>query len=281
MYTGSIEANTNKVISSTCCNLAGVKSNSFLRFKGINCLFDVLETKNNLLFFDAELLNIATIIINYDTGINILNNDDIKLIYPEYQLVSVFGITQGGKNYKVGDKISLNIDCCIYDIVSGRKEDSVFEVKEVDENGAIKQIGLISKGRYYRQITAQNIDCFGGNGFGAVLHCIFSETLSQPKDRKVINISFSDGKTFIYLNEPLPNIKNCKISLSKWELLISPIINTKLENKEFEIIQDFTPNLRLPILVNNSFSRDVLINRSLTIIDSEIQALKDKLSNIL
>ena len=75
-------------------------------------------------------------------------------------------------------------------------------------------------------------------------------------------------------------IKEGKLSIEKWEMIL--VSNYQGENKiaqPFQVIRDFTPNYRIPLITKNSFNQELIINHALTILDKKIAELENKLKN--
>ena len=72
-----------------------------------------------------------------------------------------------------------------------------------------------------------------------------------------------------------------KLSVEKWEIELS---SKYLENTkyciDYKIIKDLTSNIKLPLLIKNSLSTDVIYNKSMNIIDVEISFLKNEISSL-
>lgn len=281
MFTVSIFKDTNRVVANSNVNWSGIKRGSYIKFKNIPALFTIYEAHNLLIFKDFEIVNSRTIKINQDVGIDIQKHDELKIIYKEYELISIFGISNSGKGYRKGDKIKLDNEYPSVDISTGITNYTTLEVTDTDKYGGITSVSIISKGRYLVKPQTNILGCIGGTGSGALFESLFTEvSVQKPLERRIEFIE-NNVPCIIYLDSPLPvGITEGKISLSKWDILINQPINNTLINSEFDIIQDFTQYLHLPLLAQNSLSRDVLLNQSLNILDDEINKLKEAVANI-
>lgn len=281
MFTVSILKDTNRVVANSNINWAGIKNGSYIKFKNIPALFTIYETRNLLIFKDFSLVNNRTIQINQDIGIDIQKDDELKIIYKEYELVSVFGISNAGTGYRKGDKIKLNNDCPSIDLSTGLTNHTTLEITATNQDGGVTALSIISKGRYLIRPSVNLTGCIGGTGNNLLLETLFTEVDVQKPIEKRVEFIENNVPCILYLDSPLPiGVKEGRVSLSKWELLINQSINNNLINSEFDIVQDFTQYLRLPLLAQNSLSRDVLLNQSLNILDDEIKRLKEAVANI-
>lgn len=281
MFFISILKDTNRVVATSSINWSNLKEGSFLRFKKDPTLYSISKVREFTEFHDFKKINNKTIQINNNTGINFLKTDEIKISYKTYKFVTIFSINNSGNGYKVGDKIKLAISYPSYDIVSGIYDDTILEVREINNKGGITQIGIISSGRYLKEINDTIINTVGGNGNGCKLEVAFKEeNIKEPIENKIEYIDFNTPTT-IYLSSPLSDgVEYGKLSVKKWELFISASMSENIINSEYEIIQDFTDFLKLGLLVQNSMSKDSIINRNFTIIDDKLKELENKISQL-
>lgn len=281
MFTVSILKDTNRLVATSSVNWSNVKAGSFFRFKKDPNLYSIIKARHFTQFNDFKLLNARTITINTDVGINLLKNDELNIIYKEYEIITIFNIINKGTKYKIGDKLKLNIDNPSYDISSGLSSFCVIEVLEVNSSGGIEKINLEKKGRYLNKPISNEIECSGGHGIGCKLDVLFKENNAQePLERKIEYIQH-DNPCTIYLNAPLPTgVVEGRLSVNKWELFITSIATNNIINSEFDIIQDFTPNYHFGLLIPNSISKDPIINNNFTKIDIKLKELEDAINRL-
>lgn len=276
-FTASIKNGTNRVVSSAQCSWSSAKPGCFFRFKNDPCLFSVQKVSNFSLFKDFEVVHGKTIKIHDDVGIDFSVGDEFVVLYKEYELITIFEIVNKGSGYKAGDKLKLNSDLPNLDIQTGILEYSVLEVLEVDSAGGILKINISSKGRYLKEPESE-LTVIGSMGSGAVFKTIFKEMdCKQLIERQIEYIEYNIP-CVILLNSPLPKgVSKGKLSLNKWELFLSTNYSRNLVNSEYEIIQDYTSNYKLPLLATNSLSREPIINKSFSMIDEQLKNLQSQI----
>ena len=81
------------------------------------------------------------------------------------------------------------------------------------------------------------------------------------------------------LNSPLPEeIKVGKISSKKKVITISiPYMSETKHSEIFGISQDFTQNIKLPLMLGNSLNAAFIFNKAMKSADEEIKSLKDRI----
>lgn len=272
----SIKKDTNRLVSTTKCSFAGVKTGSFLKLKNDEpVIYGITKISEFCKSFTFETFNSRTLKIKIDATDDLIKNDDITIFYEKYELVAIFDTVNEGKGYRVGDILKLNAVNPILNVSSGLHEFATIEVIQVSDTGGIKKYTLRNNGKYLSSPKDNVIEVIGGIGYGAKFECLFKKSSDESLEREIESISISNGDTYLYLNSNIPDgVKEGKIFLKKWELFIPINIGKDINCSEYEVIQDFTPNLKLPLLVQNSFSRDSIINKSLLILDAEITELK-------
>lgn len=278
-FTCSILQNTNRIISASQCNFNSVPAGSFFRFLKDKNFYTVLKSNNIFLNYDFELDNPRKIIINKDIGVNLSKNDSIKILYKEYEILTVLRIVNSGNNYKQNDIIYLVGGIPSINLENNEKIMASFRVAEIDEKGGIKQISLNDKGRY-AQPTESIVNIFGGNGNGAELEVEFQVIDDKSIiERQILMINYLPQYSEIFIDYPLPNgIKKGSISCNKYELLLnSNYLESTKRNEEYEISRDFSPYLRLPLMSKNSFSTDLIYNNGMLILENKIKELEEKI----
>ena len=257
------------------------KPGSYFRFKNDPTLFSVQKASNLLVLHEFEIINGPTIKIESDVGIDISVGDEILISHKEYELITVFQIKNKGTGYKIGDKLKLDAEFPNMDVINGLMDYATLEVTEVDKTGGILKININSKGKYFKE-PQNELGVIGSLGKGALFEVAFKEMDTKKLiERQVEFIEYNIPCT-IYLNAPIPNgVTKGRLSIDKWELFLSANYDKNLINIEYEIIQDFTSHLGLPLLAQNSFSKDSVINKSFHILDARIKELEEQIQKLI
>lgn len=279
-FPAGIEKGTNRFVSSSKSSWRHINTSNFFRIKNDHNFYEIVKVSEFCYNQEFETVDLNTIRIRSDVGANLLLGDELKLMYSIFSFVTVFSISNPGVGYRVNDLIKLNIKNEIYDTYSGEEEYTSLKVTEVDERGQIIKFSIAKKGSYYNS-PPEDCDVVGGHGEKARFKCFFKETISsQILDREIVYID-RNIPTVIQLNcEIPPGITKGNLSVDKWELFITANHEKSIYDVQYEVIKDFTPYYRMPLLLPNSFSREMIYNRSISIMDSEMRKLENRISEL-
>ena len=275
-FTVSILKNTNKILSSSQDNLAGIKPGSYIKLGGTDILYQISETKQIIIFKDFELIDNRTIKINSNTNVDFQKEDIIEIMYDEYELNSVISIVKPGRFYQNEEIITIKDGEPSVNVMDGIPYPTKLKIDEVDDNGGIVRLELNQNGKYIVP-PHNNCNVISKYGTDALLKLKYKIIDNHETLSKVIkNISFNNNETILELNYSLPSgIKNGKISCKKYEIYLTNLyLGDTLFNVNYEIFKDFTPYLKLPLMLKNSSCPEILFNDALIKIDKEIQELK-------
>jgi hypothetical protein len=278
-FTVSAEKNNNKIISSSEDKFAGVVKGSLIKIENDSILHTVQSKESFFYIKDFLVQNSKIIVIEDDTKINLQSGDSLKITYKEYESKFIIDVLNGGVGYNVGDIITVKDGVVNIDISSGLSNPTTLEVIEVNMDGAIQKLGIKESGRYITP-PSNPIKTYSKNGNNCEIELKYLELSNRAFiEKEIDNIYFSNGQTFIVLNSSLPlNLKNGKLSVEKAIVTLSENYNGETrKNLSYEIFRDFTPNLRIPLLVRGSLSHETVYNKGCLILDAEIQKIKDKL----
>lgn len=277
-FTVSILKNTNRLVSSSQDNFGGLRPGSFIKIGGTSILYQIAEVKKFLLLKDFLVQDNREITIASDLGINIQCEDNIKIIFDEYELNSVINIRKKGKFYSNGEILSIVGGKVSIDLKNGIGEPTRLRIEEVTSDGGIERLSLVDVGKYI--VPPKSKVEVNGKGEGAELELKFSpKDNSSILERVIKGIQKTENQTTLTLDYSLPiGIKNGKMNLEKWEMfLVNNYLGESLHGVSYEIYKDFTPNIKLPLILRNNSSPHLIFNHAMQLIDSEIQAIKDKL----
>lgn len=278
---GSIKKNSNRLISSTYTDWSGVREGSFIKFNDDFHFYTVSHTEKRIFLKDFAVLQSNIIQINEDCGININAGDSLNISFKEYELSS-WKIISSGRGYRVGDQLTLEGGVASLNIVDNTLNSSIITVTQVGAEGQIGEISILNRGKY---LTApnSNISLKGGSGNSSSVEVTFRLTDHRTfTERDVEKVEFKNAETIIYLVYALPaGTKEGKLSVEKWEILLSsPYLGETNNNETFEIIRDFTPYCKIPLLTLNSQNQELTFNNSMAILDRKIAELEEKIKRL-
>ncbi len=280
-FSVSILENSNRVVSSSSDNFGGLREGSYIKIGDDNILYSISKIKRFFYLKDFEIINTRTLKINSSTGIDLQNNDTIKIIYDEYELNSIINIFNKGKFYKEGEIIIIKGGELSTDLASGINYPTRLEIEGIDEDGGITRLGLKEKGKYvvFPPIKSE----VNGTGENAILETKYSIIENRSIIERVIKkLDIKDSETIIELDYSLPiGLKTGKLSVEKWEMFLDKNYNRDtVYNIDYKIFKDFTPICQLPLLLNNSTSFFIIFNQAMQKLDSEINSLKNQIKEL-
>lgn len=279
-YSVSILKNTNKLISSSDNKFAGISNSSMIKLEDDPTLYTVHSKESLFYIKDFKLENTKIISINEDVGVNLQKGDTIKITYKEYEAKFVLEILNGGENYNIGDEIVINGGKMVIDPKIGAPQQTKLEVSEIIGNGTIKDLKIKDGGKYLVcPDFPYNTKSKYGNGLN--LNIKYLELSNRTILERTINdIYLSEGKTFLVLDYSLPlNLEDGKISVEKTILVLNQ--NYLLDSRKniyYEVYTNFSPNLKIPLLVKGSLSSELVINKAILQIDEAIGKINKALN---
>jgi hypothetical protein len=281
-FTISVQENTNKIISSSEEKFAGIRPGSLIKIDNDNILYTILNQESYFYIKPFTLSGPKTLIIDDDIGINLQIGDSIQISFKEYELILINDIINEGQAYEKDTTLNICGGELIMDISNGVSDPSLLKIVEIDEDGKIKKVGIKNKGRYLDP-PSNPVKTSCDNGLNAEFNLKYNECDNRTiLERNIININYQSNKSFITLDYSLPlNLKQGKLSCQKSFLIIDRnYLDKTKRNVPYNIYKDFTPNISIPTMSNNTLSFSTIFNKSAHIIDSKFKELEDRI-NIL
>lgn len=279
-FFAGVSRDTNRIVSSSKTSWANIASNNFFRIKGEANFYEIAKLNEFCYLKEAEIIGEDILQINEDVGPNLLVGDEILIRYSIYEFITVFKVTSPGAGYRVGDNVKLDLLEPTQSSYSGDQNYTSFQVFEVDGAGGIVKFSILKKGSYHSQ-PKEECPLIGGRGNGAKFICLFQPKISSDIiDREILHIDRNiPSKIKVQGNLP-KNIKNVNITSQKWEMFLTSSFNQDIYDAQYEIIKDFTTNYSFPLLLQGSFSKELVFNRTITLIDLKIKQLDDRIKKL-
>lgn len=278
----SIIKGTNRVVCSTNVKKSDVKVGSLFKFQRGKTYYNVSLVDDIYLIKEFKSNGGPSIEISGNLEINLSVGDEILISYKEYELSAVWGITKGGSGYRVGDVLNLVGGTPSIDVNSGINQTASIKVKSVGPKGEIQEISLVSKGKYL-ELPPKIVSLSGAVGDGGTLDVEYDIINNRATIERVIKyIDVQSSVAYILLDNPLPvGVKLGKLSCEKIVIVLDRVYDEASESSSpFALSNDYTPNLGLSLLVPNSFSQEVLINKNFINIDNKIKELEDLIKKL-
>lgn len=278
-YTVSLESGSNKVISSSEDKFTGIANGTLIKFNNDINLHTVTGKDSFFLIKDFIAQNSKTLILDGDCRGNIQKMDSIQISFKEYESVLLLDIIDKGINYHNDDLLFVSGGTTSVDIFSPINNSTVLNVIETDLSGGITKLNIKNSGKYL-YMPENPVKVYGGKGENLIVELKYNEILNRSIiTRTITDIYFSENKTFIIIDYSLPpNLKSGKFSIQKNILHLStPYTGETGSNISYQIYKDFTPNIKLPLMVKGCISPEVVYNRACMILDAELTKIKDYL----
>lgn len=278
-FTVSIQYNSNKIIGSSEENFGGIGKGNLIKIGQSNVLHTIIGKDKFSYLKSFSIKDSKTLLIDEDIGINLQKGDCLKLSYKEYELMMIYDIVEMGSNYNIGNELKATGGIINIDVSTGRTNPTILKVVALDLNSGAKQLEIIEKGKYLSP-PENPVSFTSDSGQGAKFELKYKECDNRTIiERNIQDIHIKEGKTFINLDYSLPlNVKQGKLYVEKYVLILdSPYMGDTELNINYELFRNFTPYLRMPMLLKNSMSPDVILNKSLIMIDEELFKIKQKL----
>lgn len=278
-FTISVQNNSNKIIGSSEEKFSGIGKGNLIKIGNENTLYTIVNKDKFSYIKPFNTIDSKTILIEEDIGINLQNGDSIKISYKEYELMMIYDIINKGVSYNTDETLRALGGILNIDISNGNINPTILKINEINNQGSIEKIDILEKGKYIT--PPENPVSFScDNGKDLQIELKYKECNNRTVlERTIQNINIKNNKTYLYLNYSLPpNIKSGKIYVEKNVLILdSNYLGSTESNVNYELFRNFTPHLRMPLLLKNSLSPDVVLNKALLIIDEEIHQIKSKL----
>lgn len=279
---GSIKQHSNKLISTTYSDWSAVREGSFIKFDDDIHFYTVSHLEKKTYLKDFVVVDSSVIQVNENCGANINPEDSLYISYKEYEISTINKIIGAGTNYKVGDRLNLAGGKASINTRDNTLNTGEITVNKIGNSGEILEVSISNHGKYIDTpplITSLQ----GGNGQNATIE--FSYRLSDHRtfiERDVESVEFKSAETIIHLVYGLPNgIKEGKLSIEKWEITLTSNYTgiTKI-NHPFQVIRDFTPNYKMPLIAQNVVNQELIYNHTIAILDRKIAELEKRIKEL-
>lgn len=279
-YTLSILNNTNRAVSHSECDWRALREGSLCVIGDDSVFYTVAKSEPFLYKKPFELVTPNRINIKDNVSINLQESDTVKISYKEYELLTLISINNGGKDYKLGQKISISGGIPSINIQDNTPKESIFLIAQVGPSGEIERLELTDKGQYI--IPPNKLSGVkSNNGEGAVLDIEYKTTeLDKEIERTVTKIENNNLESFVTFNYSLPSgVKYGVLFCKKYQFYLnSNYVGESKIGTNYKILRDATPNFNLPLLVKNSVSSELIINEAFKIIDNKLKELFERIS---
>ena len=277
--TASIEKDSNVVYSTTQGKWGLIPDGSLIKFSDDHGFYIIYFVKEVFYIEKFRKLGKTSVEIFQNVGLNMLPGDAATLSAKQHKLVRVT-VLDGGKGFKEGDVIAVDGGRASVNSSDGTVHHSVLRIKEVTKKGSVLELDISKQGNYLL-LPDSTYSANFGLGTGLKIKLFFEESQERHLVEMIINrVTRNTTEYFIYFDSLLPTtMENGKIATKKYHAhLTSEYFGKRKYVSTYEIINSFTPYLKMPLLARNSLSPETFFNRSLIILDEKIKNLEKKLN---
>lgn len=273
----SVFNGSSEIISSSLADWSKVRPGSYLRIFEDDVFYTILGCEEYFFIKPFTVESPIQISFPLDDGENpheLLVGDILTLSYKEYELDSIFGFKDKGKDYKKG---SCYLDGGILSPGDVQQQAQLNITETID--GGISRVGILNRGRYLTP-PSQECELVANTGAGAIIECDFREVPTRNKiEREIRHIKIENGVAYLTLNFALPkNLETGKASVSKWKINLKEIYNGPDKiNTQYTVTTDFTPHYGFPLMVKGIQRPDVVFNNFVTRLDQILKDFEEKL----
>ena len=276
----SVFNGSSEIISSSLSDWSKVKSGAYIRIFGDDVFYTILDCQPYFLIKPFKVISPIQISFNLDEGENpheLLKGDILTISYKEYELDSIFGFKNKGKNYRKGACYLQGGQLSISNLEN--KQEAQLQINDIGPDGEINKIGIVNRGKYFTP-PAEECLVIADSGSGAVIECDYREISNRAKlEREINHIEIKNGVVYLTLNYALPKgLEIGKLSVEKWKISLKEIYNGPDRlSVEYTLTNDFTPNYGFPIMPKGVQRPDVIYNNFIVKIDQILKDFEEKL----
>ena len=278
--TASIDKNTNVVYSTTKGRWSLIPEGSLIRIADDHGFYTINSVQEVFYIQKFQKNDKTSVVVHKNVGYNILPGDTATLSSKQWKLSTV-SVTKGGQGFKKGDLISIEGGRASVNTHDGKINQAMLKVKHATKKkGEVVEVSVSDRGNYLIKPELNHSADFGlGKGLGIKL------TFEESPERHLVEMSVNrvmrnPTDSIIYFDSLVPiSMEYGKVATKKYHAhLASEYFGKSKYVDSYEIVNSFTPYLKMPLLAKNSLSPETFYNRSLIILDERIKNLEKKLN---
>jgi hypothetical protein len=153
-------------------------------------------------------------------------------------------------------------------------------VTEINEEGGVEKLEVVSKGKYLTQPDSEILTVSDAKGVNLKIKAEYQEKPQRATIEKTIkSVERQDGHSYATLLYPLPKgVAKGKVSIRKWELFLSSSYAGETKFDEIcHITRDFTPNLKLPLMSEGGGNKEMAFNEAISFLDAKVGYLEKRI----
>ena len=271
-FTINIDNNSNFIIGHSEAEWKHIRENSLISIDNEPVFYTIGKTEPLNFITDFVLEDEINLTINGNYEHYFIYDDILTISYKEYELLTILSINNGGINYRTNDLLSLNGGILSINTIDNTSKPTILQVESVGINGEIQKLKVVDKGVYI-QFPNNSNKLTGGLGQNAEI-LVESKLIENRKmiERQVLSAQNIGSNTRIQINYALPrNILQGKVSLNKYiGYLTSSYVGATKRDVPYHVIRDFSPVLRLPLLIKGSNKIEETYNYAILKLEQEV-----------
>jgi len=278
-YVASIIKGTNRAIGESENDWVTVRPGSYLKFENDHGHYVVASSNEFFYIKDFTCDDLVRIRLEENVGGNLTRSDVVKITYKEYELKLLINIINKGSGFCLEDNVLLPGELSV-DINDNLTDPCHLVVTEINEEGGVEKLEVVSKGKYLTQPDSEILTVSDAKGVNLKIKAEYQEKPQRATIEKTIkSVERQDGHSYATLLYPLPKgVAKGKVSIRKWELFLSSSYAGETKFDEIcHITRDFTPNLKLPLMSEGGGNKEMAFNEAISFLDAKVGYLEKRI----
>ena len=277
--TASIEANSNEIYSTTEGKWGLIPEGSLIKFADDHGFYTINYVKEVFYIEKFKKHGKTSVRVFQNVGFNVLPGDTTTLSSKQHKLIRAT-VLDGGKGFKEGDVVAIDGGRASVNASNGTIDHALLKVIETTKEGSVLELNTSQEGNYLALPNSTH-DASFGSATGLKIKLFFEESPERHLVEMIVNrVTRNTTDSIVHFDSLLPTtMEDGKIATKKYHALLSSQYYGKKKYVDtYEIITNFTPYLKMPLLAKHSLSPETFFNRSLIILDERIKNLEEKLN---
>lgn len=275
-FTGKLPKNSRSLHVHSSAKTVAIKEDYNVKITDENFGIEKITFKERWFPFELDLSyeGDLMLVVKNTKQYDIIDNDYVELVLPEYQISGDYEIIEGGKGYSLNDVM----------VYEGHEGKVFIKPKKLSEEGGVEELELIEEKNF---LTSSNIECYieGGSGNGLEIN-IFLEDSYQKRhsEAQVKEVSYEEGNSYLILIYDLPNdlIKKGQIKLRR-TLITLDRPSTRKDYLFVNCVAEkhhYTPKYQIPIVEPGTVNAPILYSKGAIIMENKLEELEKRIANL-
>jgi hypothetical protein len=273
----SVKNKSNIIYGHSAIDFNFLRQGSMIKIAGDYNFYTISNVEKSHLSKQFRRLDGSNIELDGNYSDALIPTDEIKIYVKEYEVLN-FNIINYGLGYQVGDLLYVEGGIKSINDFDNTSQETIFKVDSVGAKGSIHSLSIVNGGLYVHPPESK---VYGGSGSGLELSINYISNTQKILERSVSQVSVQNNKTVILLDIPIPDyVISGSLSVEKNKLILTaPFLGETNNQCQYEIIRDYTPNFKFPLILKNSANFEEIYNETIKRIDIELANMKSQLAS--